>query len=159
MIASRGRGRAKCYYRCQMSRSFPATCSACHRSRCRFPPLLLLHCPLPVIALHLTPSVFLLPGDWHFLSCLYLTPLIPLSLPVSSAAQNPLWCTKTHLTGSRYHRQSQYRSEDVGALFVPGTIWVAPAFRSATNREGGKWRSDSFLTRFGMLTHPEHLAL
>lgn len=30
------------------------------------------------------------------------------------------------------------------AHFVPGTICIAPAFRSATNREGGKWSSDSF---------------
>lgn len=64
-------GPAKCYYRSQMSCSFPATCSACHHSRSRFPPLLLLYCPLPVIALSLTPSVFLLPWtDIFFHVCI-----------------------------------------------------------------------------------------
>lgn len=149
MIASRGQGRP--------SVTIGAKCPVLS-----LPPAPLVIIPVPAFPPPLSSprhrsashSISLSPSlDWHFLSCLYLTPLIPLSLAVSSAAQNPLWCTKTHLTGSRYRHQSQYHSEDVRRALYPETICIAPALRRATNREGGKWSGDSFLTWFGMLTH------
>lgn len=67
---------AKCYYQCQMSCSF----SICHHYHsCS---LILL---LSAFIIHHSLKVSLLHSqEWHFLSCLYLTPLTPLSLSVSS---------------------------------------------------------------------------
>lgn len=51
--------------------------------------------------------------DWHFLSCLYLTPLIRLSLSILFTFSKTIRVHRDTCVRVTYYHQSQYHSEDV----------------------------------------------